>query len=193
MAYRGKNEWVQPLRMVRHIRYSKMYEHVVPVERFVDDLHAGSLPAVSWVTPAWTESDHPPESICKGENWTVSVLNELMESDAWRTTAVVLVWDDFGGYYDHVTPPHQDLYGLGPRVPAIVISPWARRGFVDDTTYEFASVLRFIETIFDLPSLTTRDATSADMLAAFDFDQPPQPPLLLKERTCPPDDGELPA
>jgi len=109
----------------------------------------------------------------------------LMQSRYWKSTAVVLTWDDFGGFYDHVAPPHVDLYGDGPRVPAIVISPYSRPGFVDDTTLEFASVLRFIETIFDVPPLTSRDANADDMLEAFDFSQPPIQPLILKQRSCP--------
>ena len=184
-SYRGENQWVQPLRMVRHVRFSDMYRNVVDVDRFVADVRAGTLPAVSWVTPDFGLSEHPPASVCRGENWTVGVLNELMRSPLWSSTAVVLTWDDFGGYYDHVAPPHVDLYGLGPRVPALVISPWSRRGAILSDTLEFASVLRFIETVFDLPSLTRRDGEANDMLGAFDFAQTPQDPLVLPLRTCP--------
>ena len=183
--YRGDNQWVQPLRMVRHVRFGPMYENVVDVSRFVEDIRTGTLPAVSWVTPSFGLSEHPPASLCAGENWTVSVLDELMRSPYWDSTAVIVTWDDFGGFYDHVAPPHVDLYGLGPRVPAMIISPWARQGYVDHTTYEFASVLRFIETVFGLPSLTERDGTAEDMLGAFDFAQTPGPPLLLEQRACP--------
>jgi phospholipase C len=98
---------------------------------------------------------------------------------------VVLTWDDFGGFYDHVPPPHVDMYGLGPRVPAIIISPWSRPGYVDHTTYEFASVLHFIETIFDVPPMTSRDANASDMLGAFDFNQQPIAPMPLEQRNCP--------
>ncbi|MEP6757922.1 MAG: alkaline phosphatase family protein [Actinomycetota bacterium] len=183
--YRGENEWVQPLRMVRHVRFSSMWNNVVPAKQFATDLAAGNLPAVSWVTPPFPLSDHPPQSVCLGENWTVELLNQLMQSPDWSSTAVVLTWDDFGGFYDHVAPPHVDMYGLGPRVPTIVISPYARAGYVDHTTYEFASVLRFIETIFDLAPLTSRDANSSDMLGAFDFNQQPLDPLVLQPRNCP--------
>jgi phospholipase C len=183
--YRGVNEWVQPLRMVRHVRFSSMYRNVVPEERFLHDLDAGTLPDVSWLTPSLLLSDHPPKSICAGENWTVDVLNRIMSSPYWSSTAVILTWDDFGGFYDHVPPPHVDLYGLGPRVPTLIISPWAKRGFVDSHTMEFASVFRLIETVFDLPPMTSRDANTDDMLSAFDFSQTPQPPLILKQRTCP--------
>jgi phospholipase C len=113
-------------------------------------------------------------------------MNKLMSSRYWSSTAVIVTWDDFGGFYDHVPPPHVDLYGLGPRVPAIVISPWARRGYVDHDVMEFASVLRFIETVFDLPPLTSRDANTSDMLSAFDFTQPARPAFFLKPRACPP-------
>jgi phospholipase C len=184
--YRDPNfDWVQPLRTVRHVRYSAMYDNVVPVETFLPDLQAGKLPQVAWVTPPYPQSDHPPHSICAGENWFVELMNELGQSPYWDSTAVVLTWDDFGGFYDHVPPPHLDLYGLGPRVPAIVLSPWAKPGFVMHDDTEFASVLRLIETIFGLPALTQRDADTNDMLDAFDFQQQPQPPLILDQRDCP--------
>jgi phospholipase C len=183
--YRSDAQWIQPLRMVRHIRFSSMYRNVVPSDRFLQDLHAGTLPSVSWLNPPFALSDHPPYSICEGENWTVSVLNQIMQSPYWRSTAIVMTWDDFGGFYDHVPPPHLDLYGLGARVPALVISPWAKRSFVDHDTLEFASVLRFIETVFHLPPLTSRDANANDMLGAFDFTQKPQPGLILHTRSCP--------
>jgi phospholipase C len=183
--YRGENEWVQPLRMVRHVRFSDMWNNVVGSEDFVRDVHAGNLPSVSWLTPPFPLSDHPPQSVCRGENWTVAMINAVMESPEWDSTAIVLTWDDFGGFYDHVPPPHVDMYGLGPRVPAIIISPWARPGYVDHTPYEFASVLRFIETVFDVPPLTSRDANASDMLGAFDFSQQPIAPAPLQQRDCP--------
>ncbi len=183
--YRGPNEWVQPLRMVRHVRFSSMWNDVVSSDQFIPDLNRGKLPSVSWVSPPFPLSDHPPLSVCKGENWTVRLMNAIMNSKDWDSTAVVLTWDDFGGFYDHVPPPHVDMYGLGPRVPAIIISPWARPGYVDHTTYEFASVLHFIETIFDVPPMTSRDANASDMLGAFDFNQQPIAPLIRQQRTCP--------
>jgi len=137
------------------------------------------------VSPPFPLSDHPPLSMCRGENWTVRLMNAIMESPYWKSTAVVLTWDDFGGFYDHVAPPHVDMYGLGPRVPAIIISPWSRPGYVDHTTYEFASVLHFIETVFDVPPMTSRDANASDMLGAFDFNQQPIGPLPLAQRSCP--------
>jgi phospholipase C len=183
--YRGDNTFVQPLRIVRHVRYSDMWNNVVSDAEFLQDLTSGDLPAVSWLTPGFALSDHPPASMCKGENWFVEQMNALGNSSYWANTAVVLVWDDFGGFYDHVPAPHVDLYGLGPRVPAIVISPYARRGAIDSDPMEFASVLRLIEQVFELPALNERDANADDMLDAFDFTQSPRPPLFLEPRTCP--------
>jgi phospholipase C len=172
------------MHMIRHVRFGPMFRRVVNQSQFLPDVAGGRLPAVSWLIPPGPLSDHPPYSMCEGENWTVGILNALMQSPQWRSTAVIVTWDDFGGFYDHVPPPHVDLYGLGPRVPALVISPWARRGFVDHTTLEFSSVLAFIERIFRLAPLGDRDSAAADMLEAFDFSQRPGQ-LILPERTCP--------
>jgi phospholipase C len=183
--YMGPAPFYDVMRMIRHVRFGPMWERVVDAPAFLADLRAGDLPAVSWLMPPVPLSDHPGyNGICPGENWTVHILNALMRSPEWKHMAVVLTWDDFGGFYDHVPPPHLDLYGLGPRVPAIIISPWARSGFVDHELLEFASVLKLIETVFDLPSLTERDREAGDMLEAFDFLQPPLPPLLLEPRDC---------
>jgi phospholipase C len=107
-----------------------------------------------------------------------------MESRYWDSTVVFLTWDDFGGFYDHVPPPHVDLYGMGPRVPALVISPWARRGHIDHRTYDFSSILKTIEELYGLPSLGQRDAHARPMWNSFDFNQVPLDPLPLKRRWC---------
>jgi phospholipase C len=183
--YMGPAPFYDVMRMIRHVRFGPMWEHVEDASAFLSDLRAGDLPAVSWLMPPVDVSDHPGyNGICPGENWTVRILNALMRSPEWKHMAVVLTWDDFGGFYDHVPPPHVDLYGMGPRVPAIVISPWARPGFIDHELMEFASVLKLIETIFDLPSLTKRDRNANDMLEAFDFRQEPLAPLILEPRDC---------
>lgn len=101
---------------------------------------------------------------------------------------MILTWDDFGGFYDHVPPPHVDLYGYGPQVPAIVISPWPRRAYVDHRVYDFSSVLRTIEELHGLGTLGERDAQARPMWDSFDFEQTPLPPLVLKKRRdCPSD------
>jgi phospholipase C len=183
--YMGPAPFYDVMRMVRHVRFGPMWDRVVDASRFLPDVQSGRLPRVSWLMPPVEVSDHPGyDGLCVGENWTVRTINALMRTPEWRHMVIVLTWDDFGGFYDHVPPPHLDLYGLGPRVPAIIISPWSRPGFIDHTTMEFASVLKLIETVFDLPSLTERDRNASDMLQAFDFEQDPNPRLILKPRDC---------
>ena len=183
--YRGLNQFVNPLRQIRHVWFGKEHRNILTEPDFIPDVEAGKLPAVAWLTPPAWFSEHPPGSVCEGENWTIRVVDAIMHSPAWKSTAIVLTWDDFGGFYDHVAPPHVDLYGLGPRVPALVISPWAKRGFIDHTTLEFSSVLKMIERLFRLPSLGPRDRAAHDMLEAFDFSHRPRPPLILRELACP--------
>jgi phospholipase C len=184
--YRGNNSFVQPLRMIRHVRFNAaLYSNVVSDTQFGTDVQAGRLPAVSWLTPGWTDSEHPPASMCVGQNWTVQIMNDIMRSPYWSSTVVVLAWDDFGGFYDHVAPPHPDIYGYGPRVPALILSPWVKPGSIDSDVLSFDSVLRLIEQVFDLPALTARDASAGDLLNAFDFTQTPNAPLILAKRTCP--------
>ncbi|MGH2391042.1 MAG: phospholipase C [Chloroflexota bacterium] len=151
---------------------------------FATDAKQGKLPAFSWVTPTFLTSTHPPFSMCTGENWFVDKMNALMQGPDWSSTAVFLVWDDFGGYYDHVSPPKVDPLGLGPRVPLIVISPYAKQGTITHTTYAFESVLKTTEEIYKLPSLTNRDRDANDLLDVFNFAQKPIAPFVLKPRSC---------
>lgn len=174
------------IEMIRHVRLGPMWNNVEDNSRFLPDLQAGQLPSVSWLIPPIGFNDHPPQSICAGENWTIDQLNALMRSPYWKNSVVFLTWDDFGGFYDHVPPPHVDLYGLGPRVPTVVISPWAKPGFVDSTTYDFSSVLKTIEKIFGLPAMAERDAKANAMFNSFDFHQAPLPADLLTKRKCGP-------
>lgn len=187
--YYGNAGFYSALLAIKHIRFSKHWgTDVVPEGKFTDDLKAEELRSVSWVLPGVGFDEHPGggHSVCKGENWTVEHLNLLMRSKHWENTVVFLLWDDFGGFYDHEPPPHLDVMGLGPRVPLLIISPWAKRGYVDSTVYEFSSVLKFIETVHGLEPLTERDAQADPMLSAFDFDQDPSDrELILEQRECP--------
>jgi phospholipase C len=182
--YRGDNPFVNPLRQIRHVWFGPEHRNLVTEPDFVPDALNGRLPAVSWLTPPVGLSEHPPGSVCEGENWTVRAIDAVMNGPEWASTAIVLTWDDFGGFYDHVPPPHLDIYGLGPRVPTIVISPWARHGFVDDAPLEFSSVLRMIERLHDLPAMAGRDHVAGDMLEAFDFGGPPRGRMVLPQRDC---------
>jgi phospholipase C len=170
---------------IKYIRDTDAWEkHVFPIEWFMHDVSQGYLAPVTWIAPPFNLSDHPGgPSLCQGHNWTVGIVNAIMRSPLWRSTAIVLSWDDFGGFYDHVPPPHADFLGLGPRVPLVVISPWARRG-VDSTTYDFTSVLRFIGENFGLPRLNARVDKLASLRSAFQFERP-LPRWYAKPASCP--------
>jgi phospholipase C len=160
---------------------------VVPYTQFVTDLGNGGLQSISWIVFPGSLSEHPPSSVCAGENYTVSLVNALQNSPYWCSTALFITWDDFGGFFDHVPPPNQpnsDVYGPGFRVPLLVISPWARPGFIDSHQFDFSSLLRFAEVNFNLPALTNRDRFAGTIQSAFDFSHV-TPPLLLTPRTCP--------
>jgi phospholipase C len=157
-----------------------------PDTQFVTDVQNGNLPSVSWLVTLGG-NEHPPISTCMGQNWAVQEINAVMQSKYWTTepTAIIMTWDDFGGFYDHVTPPSVDMYGLGPRVPLLIISPYAKPGYVTHTTMEASSVLKFIEERFGLPSLGNRDLVVNDISDAFNFSQSPNPPLVLNQTSCP--------
>jgi len=184
---RGQSGYIwSALDAIGHIRNGPLWaEKVVPPTRFIPDALGGNLPAVSWIVMASANSEHPPASSCVGENWTVRQLNAAMQGPDWSTTAIFVTWDDFGGFYDHVPPPVADNFGFGPRVPLLVISPFAKPGNISHTLYEYSSLLKFAEERFGLDPLTNRDALANDLLDSFDFSQNPLPPLILSERTCP--------
>jgi phospholipase C len=165
--------------------------HVLNTQNFVDSVENCSLPAVSWITPgAWkppnlpsavansATSEHPPARLDCGMDYVASLVNDIMQSKYWSDSAIVITWDDYGGFYDHVAPPQVDAYGEGFRVPTLVISPFAKHHYIDHHLYEFGSLLSLAETIFNVSSLTARDAGANNMTDSFDFNQTPQPPLV---------------
>jgi phospholipase C len=181
------------------VRHGDGWSHVVNASSFDADVDAGTLPPVTWLVNQDLDDEHPNVgSVCAGENWTVGHLNHLMNSPMWQDTAILFTMDDFGGWYDHVTPPRTygcndpaRPYGLGFRLPLIVISPYARAGFVFHEVSEQASIPRFVEKVFgatrtlsDIDS-AAQDGQANDLFGAFDFTQAPLPPLPLPTRTCP--------
>ncbi|HEY1680850.1 MAG TPA: alkaline phosphatase family protein [Candidatus Tumulicola sp.] len=137
-----------------------------------------ALPGVSWVIPTGVESDHYSiqhyKSVDTGPDWVASVVNAIGESKYWNSTAIIIVWDDWGGYWDHISPPQLDYRGLGFRVPLLVISPYAKKGYVSHTQYEFGSILKFMETTFGLDSLNTTDVRANNLTDVFDFTKKPR-------------------
>jgi phospholipase C len=153
--------------------------NIVVREQLLWDIGNGTLPQVSWVIPSPQISDHPPANITLGMWWITDIVDSVMQSKYWQSTAIVVLWDDYGGFFDTVAPPTVDGYGLSFRVPALIISPYAKSGYIDHTVYDFESTLRFIEWRFGLPSLTQRDASANNLLNAFDFAQPPSQPRVI--------------
>lgn len=174
------NNW-NPLPAFPYVENNdSLMQNIFETGQFINDLKNGSLPSVSWVMPdSDLVSEEPPANVTQGEQTVVTEINAVMKSQYWNSTAIFLTWDDWGGFYDSVPPPQVDHYGYGFRVPLIVISPYARQGYVDNTQGDFTSILKFIEADFGLPSLTSRDAHANDLYGAFDFSQTPRAPLVL--------------
>jgi phospholipase C len=178
-------QW-SPFDAIRHIRSGPQWRtNVLPASQFVEDVSENNLATMTWVTTGPKISEHPSfGGSCDGENSTVTLVNAIMNSPAWNSTVIFISWDDFGGFYDHVPPPHLDAIGLGPRVPLLIVSPFVKSGFIEHQQLEFASVVKFIEEIFGLPFLTSRDAGSNDIFDAFDFINAPLAPMPLSIRAC---------
>ncbi len=190
--YETPDHWMNALQAIKHIWFGPLRKYVQSQDNFLSDLKNGTLPAVSWLIPPEPYNEHPGgPSLCVGENWTVEQINALMQSKYWKDSVVVVQWDDFGGFYDHVPPPQYDIMGLGPRTPALIISPWTRHGnnplggYIDHTVYESSSVLRLIELLFHVPPMTDRDKRANPLLGAMDYDHPPNlSKLILPTRAC---------
>jgi phospholipase C len=184
-----------PLPRFEDVRQTHQVNHVQDSSLFFKAARAGRLPAVSWVIPNYTQSEHPPAPIKRGQAWVTSVINAVMRSRDWRSSAIFLTWDDWGGFYDHVTPPRADSLGYGIRVPGLVISPYARHSFIDHRVLTPDAYLKFIEDDFlgrqridpktdgrpdSRPDVRENEPTLGDLRSDFNFHQRPRPPMVLK-------------
>jgi phospholipase C len=174
----------EPFEEIKYVRYGPDWNTDIsaPQTTVLTDAANGQLADVSWVTPSKPDSDHPHDHSDLGPSWVASVVNAIGESSYWSTSAIVVVWDDWGGFYDNAAPPQLDYRGLGIRVPCLIISPYAKRGYVSHVQYEWGSILHFIEDVYGLPagsigptSLGYTDARANSLDDAFDFTQPPRP------------------
>jgi phospholipase C len=149
---------------------------ITPQTKFFSDVSNGALPAVSWITPTCANSDHAYCRSNTGPDWVASLVNAIGESQYWDSTAIFIFWDDYGGWYDHVPPELVDYDGLGIRVPLLIVSAYAKKGYVSHVRYEHGSILKFVEDQWRLPRLSASD-TRANPIApnCFDFSQPPRP------------------
>jgi phospholipase C len=181
-----------PLPWFDTVRADHEVRNIVPMRQLFGLAKKGRLPAVSWVVPSNRVSEHPPSLVTAGQSFVTSVVNAVMRSPDWRSTAIFLAWDDWGGFYDHVEPPKVDERGYGLRVPALVISPYARRGYVDHQTLSFDAYAKFIEDDFidsarldpatdgrPDPRPTVREDVPELGNLVSDFRQRPRKPLLL--------------
>jgi phospholipase C len=165
---------ISAFQAIRHIRFGPDWQNDVisPETTVLTDIAAGKLAQVTWVVPSLNNSDHPGAPPY-GPDWVASIVNAIGQSPFWNNTTIFISWDDWGGFYDHVPPPQVDAMGLGFRVPVIVVSPYAKRGYISHVTHESGGFLRYMEEVFDLPSLNTRDAISDDFRDCFDYTQDP--------------------
>ncbi len=171
----------EPFEGIKYVRYGSDWSHdiIAPQTRVLKDPAKHQLASVDWVTPSKQDSDHPGAHSPLGPSWVASVVNAIGESSYWKSTAIIIVWDDWGGWYDNAPPPQRDFRGLGIRVPCLILSPYAKRGYVSHTQYEYGSILKFIEQAFDLQPLGPTSAGYTDTRAhslvdSFDFTQAPR-------------------
>jgi phospholipase C len=183
-----------PLPWFTTVKHDHQVRDVVSISHFFAAAKRGALPAVSWVEPNNHVSEHPPSLITNGQAFVTHVINAVMRSRDWKSSAIFLAWDDWGGFYDHVVPPNVDVNGFGLRVPALVISPYAKAGYIDHQVASLDAYVKFIEDDFlggrrldpktdgrPDPRPDVREALPqvGDMTKAFDFNQKPLPPLIL--------------
>jgi phospholipase C len=163
---------------IRHIRYGQDWtkDVISPNTQFFNDVQNGSLANVTWITPTCENSDHVNCGSKTGPAWVASLVNAVGESKFWDSTAIFVMWDDWGGLYDPVPPPYKDFDGLGIRVPLIIMSPYAKKNYVSHVQYETGSILRFIEDQFGLPRLAASDTRATSPQAdCFNFARRPRP------------------
>jgi len=145
-------------------------KHLKDEVDFFAALHTDSLPAVSFIKPLGINNEHPGyANLLRGQKHVDSIVQQVMKSKYWENTVIIITYDEHGGRYDHVAPPKIDRWGPGSRVPTIVISPYAKKNYVDTTQYESVSVIKLLETMYDMPPLSKRDSAANGMLNAFDL------------------------
>ena len=178
------------------VHQDKQVSNIQNLNDLYGALKSGTLPSVCWIVPNGKDSEHPPALVSVGQSYVTHIINAVMKSSSWNSCAIFLSWDDWGGFYDHVVPPRVDVLGYGIRVPGIVISPYARQGFIDHQTLSFDAYLKFIEDDFlggqridpktdgrpdSRPLVREDDPILGNLINDFDFSQRPRPPLLLPE------------
>ena len=183
-----------PLPAFDTVKQDGQLANIQTVDKYFTAAQNGTLPAMSWIVPEQKVSEHPPASVSVGQAYVTGLINAAMQGPDWNSTAIFLAWDDWGGFYDHVVPPVVDQNGYGPRVPGLVISPYARKGYIDNQTLSFDAYLKFIEDVFlngqridpktdgrpdPRPSVRENLPQLGNLVNDFDFSQAPRQPLIL--------------
>jgi phospholipase C len=183
-----------PLPRFDDVQHDRQLGDIQPLSRFYRAARTGKLPAVTWLTPSQATSEHPPSLVTAGQTYVTRAINAIMEGPDWNSTAIFLAWDDWGGFYDHVRPPRVDGEGYGIRVPALVISPYAKQGYIDHQVLSSDAYLKFIEDDFlhgrrlnprtdgrpdSRPDVRENMKILGNLADDFDFSQKPRPPLIL--------------
>jgi phospholipase C len=186
-----------PLPYFDTVQQNDQLGNVTTLSGYLRAARTGKLPNVAWINPTGSVSEHPPGLVSAGEKYVTRLVNAAMRGPEWKSTAIFLAWDDWGGFYDHVTPPSVDANGYGLRVPGLVISPYARKGLIDHQTLSFDAYVKFIEDDFlkgqrldprmdgrpdPRPDVRERASQLGNLVRDFDFSQKPRRPLLLTPR-----------
>ncbi len=189
-----------PLPQFDTVKQDGELANIQDIANFSTAAKQGKLPAVSWVVPNGKDSEHPPALVSTGQAYVTAMINAVMKGPDWNSTAIFLSWDDWGGFYDHFTPPHVDENGYGLRVPGLVISPYARQGYIDHQTLSFDAYLKFIEDDFlsgsridpktdgrpdPRPDIRENAAVLGNLVNDFDFNQAPRGPVPLPLQPAP--------
>ena len=183
--YQETNGIWSAFQAVKHICYGPDWNDDVfapQTPAFFDNLQNGDFRDVTWVVPTCVNSDHPGCSSDTGPSWVASVVNAIGESKFWSSTAIFVFWDDYGGFYDSEPPAYVDYDGLGGRIPLLVISPYAKKGYVSHTHYEHGSILKFVEKRFGLAALSASDKRAASPEDCFNFSQAPRKFVPIKSK-----------
>jgi len=189
-----------PLPSFTDVKQDGQLGDIKNLSSFYTAAEQGTLPAVSWIAPTQANSDHPPANLATGQAYVTNLINTIMRGPEWDSTAIFLTWDDWGGFYDSVVPPMVDQNGYGLRVPALVISPYAKPGYIDHQVLSFDAYNKFIEDDFlggarldpatdgrpdPRPDVREAENILGDLVSEFNFSQPPRPPLLLPTHPAP--------
>jgi phospholipase C len=169
---------------IHQVRYGPDWtQHIIsPETQVLTDINAGDLASVTWITPDLKNSDHALSLSTTGPDWVASIVNALGKSKMWRSTVVFVLWDDWGGWYDHVPPPYVDNDGLGIRVPLLVVSPFAKKGYISHVQYEWGSILKFIEQTYGMQPMAASDMRANPLTDCFDFTQQARPFSTIRTR-----------